>query len=107
MFQLKANPTFKADVKFQLPDASEAKIEFEFKHMGRKALGAFFENLGSEKTEKTDAQLLREIAVGWGLTEEFSDENIEEFLDNYPMSAIPIVNTWRNALTEGRTKNSS
>ena len=106
MFQLQPKPTFKSDVTIVTPGGGEGKIKFEFKHMGRKALKAFFESLGEGEGARQDNDALLDIIQGWeGVDEKFSPEALDTLLDNYPSAAKAIFEAYNRGLFEGKQKN--
>lgn len=106
MFVLQPKPTFKAEVLIATPGGGEGKVKFEFKHMGRKALKAFFESLGSGDTARQDSDALLDLVAGWeGVDEKFSAEALDTLLDNYPAAAKSIFEAYNRGLYEGKVKN--
>ena len=106
MFKLQPNPTFKTEVSIPVPGAKPGKINIEFKHMGKKALQAFFESLQSEGEQRSDVDALGDLVAGWsGVDEKFSTENLEVFLDAYPGAAMALFDAYRAEVLEARTKN--
>ena len=105
MFVLQPKPTFKMDVVIPTVQG-EGKIKFEFKHMGRKALKAFFESLGEGDSARPDSEALMDIVSGWeGVDEKFSAEALDTLLDNYPSAARAIFEAYNKGLFEGKQKN--
>lgn len=104
MFKLQPKPTFKTVARISIPgQEAPADVEIEFKHLGVKAIKAFFTDIG----ERTDAESLAMIVVGWkGVDTEFSQEALATFLDNYPQSAGELFDAFRKSALESRTKNS-
>lgn len=109
MFVLKPNPTFTSEVSIPTP-SGPGKIEFVFKHKGRKALADFIQSItepGKGKDVRTDLDALMEIVDGWnGVDTPFSKDALEEMLDAYPGAASAIFNRYLPALTDGQEKNS-
>ena len=106
MFALQPKPTFKAEVTIATPGGNEGKIKFEFKHMGKKALKAFFESIGEGETARQDSEALLDLVAGWeGVDEKFSPEALDALLDNYPSASQAIFTTYHKALIEGKVKN--
>jgi hypothetical protein len=106
MFVLQPNPTFKRIVTFPTP-SGEAKITFEFKHKGRKALKAFFASIGEGENARTDSDALQELIHTWFEVDvPYSPENLELLLDNYPNAASEIFEAYHKGLFEGKQKNS-
>ena len=106
MFVLQPKPVFTSDVIIPTP-SGDGKITFEFKHMGRKALKAFFESLGDDDTSRPDNEALLDLISNWfGVDEKFSPEALEPLLDNYPSAAKAIFEAYNKGLFEGKGKNS-
>lgn len=104
-FVLQPKPTFNAEVVIPTP-TGDGKISFEFKHMGRKALKAFFESLGEGDTARPDSEALLDLVNNWfGVDEKFSPESLDTLLDNYPSAAKAIFEAYNKGLFEGKTKN--
>jgi len=106
MFTLNPKPTFKVDVTISTPESSGV-IEIEFKHKGRKALKAYFDSLGEGENARSDKDALSELIAGWSkIDAEYSVENLETLLDNYPTAAKAIFEAYNKGLFEGKQKNS-
>ena len=103
MFKINPNPTFTAKVPLSVPGESKrATVDVEFKHLSRKAIQEFFQNLEG----KTDAESLGEIIVGWkGIDAPFSAQSLETLLDNYPAAGRELFEAFRVELMEARAKN--
>jgi hypothetical protein len=106
MFKLAPNPTFKAAVTIPIPGQPEGeKVTFIFKHMTKKAFVKFYDRLAGTEARK-DSDVVGDLVSGWeGVDAEFSVENLETFLDNYPPAALAIMDTYRVELLEARAKN--
>jgi len=114
MLTINPNPTFKADVEITVPGQKEpGTISLTFKYMSRKEFTAHLE-MNKEKKDKsgkvtqkgkTTSEDFPSFVLGWGLEEEFNQENIEIFLDNYPASYLEIWKQYTNLLFESRIKN--
>jgi uncharacterized protein involved in tellurium resistance len=105
MFVLQPKPTFKSEVSIPTTEG-EGKINFVFKHKGRKALKEFFDTLSNEEVVRDDVDALSELVEGWsGVDEKFSVEALGNLLDNYPGAAAAIFAAYNRALLEGRSKN--
>ena len=105
MFKLQPNPTFTAKVGITVAgQIKPAEVEFEFKHLSRKQVSAFFDRLRDEKIE--DAEALGEIVVGWkGIDQPYSAETLATLLDNYPAAARDLFAAFSRELMESRAKN--
>ena len=99
-FQLQPKPTFKADVTIPRAGEDDGILTFTFRHKPVKELAALEEIEG-----KTAIDFLTEITESWALPDEFSHENLEMLLDNYPGAMKAIVGTYYRELTGNREKN--
>ncbi|VYU55938.1 hypothetical protein [Metakosakonia massiliensis] len=99
-FLLQPKPTFKADVTIPRAGEEDGKLTFTFRHKPIKELAALETMEG-----KTAVDFLHEITEGWALTDEFSRDNLEILLDNYPGAMKAIVSTYYRELTGNREKN--
>ena len=57
------------------------------------------------KTKETNADYIMKVADGWNLDIEFSRNAVAQLCDELPASALAIMSTYRNAITEGRSGN--
>lgn len=106
MFVLQPKPTFKSEVTIAIPGGNEGKIKFEFKHMGKKALKAFFDSLGEGETARPDHESFLDLIAGWeGVDEKFSADTLATLLDNYPSAGLEVLKAYQTALLEGKVKN--
>lgn len=103
MFKIVPKTTFSAEVSLSVPgEAKPATITVDFKHLSKKAIKAYFENLEG----KTDAEALGEIIAGWsGVDAPYSAESLEMLIDNYPAAAGELFEAFRRELIEARRKN--
>ncbi|ELQ6264054.1 phage tail assembly chaperone [Cronobacter sakazakii] len=99
-FTLQPKPTFKADVKIPRAGDEDGVLTFTFKHYPLDQL-AKMENLD----EKTALDFVADIAVAWALPDEFSRENLETLLNNYPGALKAITETYYRELLGNREKN--
>ncbi len=105
-FTLQPKPTFTGEVMIPTPNG-EGKVTFEFKHMGRKALKAFFESLGEGDTARPDSEALLDLVSGWsGADEKFSPEHLDVLLANYPSSAKVIFDAYPQGFFDCKHENS-
>lgn len=100
-FSLTPNPTFKADVEIPVPGGKTATINFTFKHKTRDEFKAFTEGLDG----RGDAEIIQDIAAGWGLDDAFNDKNIEALTQNYLGAGLAIVNAYVSELAGARKGN--
>lgn len=94
-------PNFKLPVDFAMPNGEKARIVFNVKH--RKA--SEIQELYERAEPVSDVEMIRHLANGWDLEEEFTDENIKELLDLYPAAALALTGAYMQALAGQRVKN--
>lgn len=99
-FTLAPNPTFKANVKIPRAGAGDGELTFTFRHKPLNEL-AQLEKLD----DKTALDFLEEITAAWALPDEFSRENLEVLLNNYPGALKAITETYYRELLGNREKN--
>lgn len=129
-FKLQINPTFKATVNVPRVGDKPMAVPFEFKVMDRRVLGTMFDewkkkNLALFKEAEeaaaagtefsletwTERELalqvaqVKEIVVGWGFDDEFSDENIEALLVTSVGVTDAILAQYNDAYTKARQGN--
>lgn len=129
-FKVQFNPTFKASVKIPRVGGDPLDVQFEFKVFARKELARLFDGWKQENQsliqEATDAQdagkdftledwanreivlqvkQVKDITVGWGFDDEFSDENIEELISTSVSVTEAILDQYNEAYTRARSGN--
>jgi hypothetical protein len=122
--KLGQRPTnFRHTVKFKMLDGAEASIEVSYIYRTRKEFGAFIDGVAAaskedrvadeefswsnvmEKTGASNAQYVMQAVGGWNLDEEFTLENVQQLADELPGAIAAIMDTYRNAITQGRLGN--
>jgi hypothetical protein len=103
MLKLQPNPTFRAAAQISIPgEASPARVEVEFRHLGREALTTYFQGLEG----RSDLDALADIVVGWsGVDAAFSREALAALLDAYPTAALALFEAFRRECLEAKAKN--
>lgn len=103
MLKINPDPTFTADVDITVPGKNEtAKLSLTFKYLSKTAVKDFWEN----NKDKKDSDALTNIVVGWsGIDAEFTAENFDKFLDNYPAASFEILSSYQALLLESKAKN--
>jgi hypothetical protein len=108
MFNIIANPTFKANVSLTVAGQDQLEvIEVEFRHKTRSALAEWLDRSLTEKSEV----VLGEVIAGWkGLQDEqgiaaYSPEALKTLLENHLVAGRELVNAYIRGLTESRAKN--
>lgn len=76
-------------------------VTFEFKHRAKSEMPAFFEKI----KDMAELPMIKEFISGWDLTEEFNDENLGTFLDNYHNSSVAITSGYVSLLTQFKKGN--
>jgi len=94
-------PTFRAVVAIPQPEGEPAEVEMEFKHRNKDELKALAEQLGS----KDDVALVKEMATGWDLADDFNHANIKRLVSEHHQAAVSIWNTYFEKLTGLRLGN--
>lgn len=100
--KLEANPTFDASVDVPVPGSDPVPVRFTFKHRTRSQYLAWVE----EAKDRSDAEVLMELAIGWEFDDEFNAENAAKLCDNYAGVGVALVQTYHLELLGQRTKNS-
>lgn len=102
MLKLNPDPQFTNDVELTVPGQQETgTVALTFKYFGKTALEEFWESVKG----KSDVEIIGALVTGWGLPEEYAEENLGIFLDNYPLAAAEILKHYQSALLESRIKN--
>ena len=103
MLKLNPNPTFKATIDITVPGHEKPeKMTFTFRYRNIKSLAALYE--GSKDKGNVDAVM--DMVEGWeGIDAEFTRENVETFVTNYPASPMEIGRAYSRLLVESRVKN--
>lgn len=124
-FSIKSNPTFRSVVSIPRVGGEDLPIAFEFKVIARDALGGLMDKWRKDaiemftqaKEEEWDyAQLagseinlhvsqLKDIAVGWGFKEEFSDDNITELCASSAFVLEAITEKYHEAFQRAKSGN--
>ena len=115
--------TFKHTVKFKMLDGSEASIEVEYVYRTRKEFGQFIDEIFAQskeerpadedvswaalmdKTGTANAEYVMKAVKGWNLDEDFTKDNVEQLADELPAAITAIMDTYREAVTQGRLGN--
>lgn len=103
MLKLTPSPTFWAKCDISIPGADKpARIEVEFRHLGKEAIKAYFDGLDG----KTDNEALAEIITGWkGVDAEYGNDTLAALLDAYPAAALELFSAYKREAIEARIKN--
>ena len=118
---------FTRKITVPLPEGGDGSVEIRYLYRTRTEFGAFVDELLSaanvkpasqaeedvafslkaalEATRDTNADYILKIADGWNLDEEFSRESVVQLCDELPGAAMAIINTYRQAVAEGRLGN--
>ena len=98
------NPTFKHEVEIPVPGDKPEKVEFIFKHKGKKAYQQFVEDcIGRDDTESA-----LEIVTGWNIEAEFgpvSKESLETLYEACPGAPNAVFIGYSKGLHQGRLGN--
>lgn len=111
MLKIVPNPEFKADVEITVPGQKDTgEIPLTFKYRTNKEFSAWFDTFknkdgGIEIDEDGLVKIFQEFVVGWGLKEDFTEENLVIFFDNYSKACVEILGEYSRLLFESRLKN--
>lgn len=100
-FVLTAAPTFKAKVLIPVPGAAATPIEFTFKGRTKDQLKTLVDSM----RDREDLELVMDIVSGWDLDEPFSEEAVDQLLQNYIGSGKAIISKYLDELTAARVGN--
>lgn len=129
-FKKQLNPTFKSAVKIPRVGDEPLAVTFEFKTMDRLSLARVFDKWKAdsvallEQSIERDAegkpftltewleleiplqvQQIKDIVVGWGFSDEFSDENIAELIGTSTSVTDVILEEYNEAFSRARLGN--
>jgi hypothetical protein len=118
---------FKTKVSFPMLDGGTGTIEVSYIYRTRTEFGVLIDGLMAdagvetenatadaqkfslaealEKTRDTNADYILQVADGWNIDEDFTRDTVAQLCDEIPAAALAIMNTYRNAITEGRLGN--
>ena len=116
--------SFKRTITVDMLDGSKGSMECEFKYRTRVDFGKFLDGIFSDagvkptdtddkiviaevmaRTRDTNADYLMQVLDGWNLEDELNRANLQQLCDEFPGVANTIMETYRVAITEGRSKN--
>ena len=95
------DPTFRAKVFIPQPEGEPAEVEMVFKHRNKTELKEFAKAIGI----KDDVALVKEMASGWDLADDFNDANIKRLVTDHHQAAVSIWNTYFEKLAGLRLGN--
>lgn len=122
-FKIAQNPTFKATVAIPRVGGEPIDVDFTFRSLGRKQLAAVYDkwadsakgfalddsDLTFAKLAEADVDLqvqqVQDITVAWGFDDEYNEENVYALCDTCTQAAQAIVEAYRLAYAETRSKN--
>lgn len=120
-----APKTFHHVVSFPLVEGGEGQITVEYQYRTRAQFAAFISELypeiktgpgasvepgfdmiaAAEKSIDSDVRHILGSVRGWDLSDDFDAAAVRRLVDEFPAAASAILNGYRIAITEGRTKN--
>ena len=122
-FKIAQNPTFSTDVSIPRVGADAIDVKFTYRVLSRKQLAAMYDKWSdaaksfdlddesitfsslAEADIETQLQQIKDIVIGWGFEDEYNDENIIALCDTCTQAAQAIVEAYRVAYAENRSKN--
>jgi hypothetical protein len=100
--QLKAAPTFQAEVGIRDADGNVTPVKMTFRHRTKTELDEFIK----ARPDKTDVESFMDMVVGWDLEEELNEANVTTLMDNYMGgAALPTFQKYIDALLQARLGN--
>lgn len=99
--QLKAAPTFAAEVPIPVAGGEPVKVSMTFKHRTKTELDDFIK----AREQKTDAESFMEMVTGWELEDQFTEASVKELLENYIGAAMATFLTYVDELVQAKRKN--
>ncbi len=100
-FTLDPNPTFDLKVPVPVPGAGFAEIILTCKYRNKTQFSQFLDEI----KDKSDAEIVRSVVLGWNIDAEFNEENLNKLVENYMGSASSIVRAYAEELLKVREKN--
>ena len=119
--------SFTRKITVQLPEGGSGDITVNYLYRTRKEFGEFMDEVFKDagfkpgnaaeeevslslaqalsKTVDQNAAYIMRIADGWDLAAEFTLTNVEQLCDELPGVAIAMIDTYRQAVAEGRLGN--
>lgn len=116
--------SFTRVVKFPMLEGGEGSIECTFKYRTRSEFGVFIdallESAGAkpkedgekfsmeelmERTAGENAKYIMDVLESWNLDEDLTQANVQQLADELPSACAAIMEAYRTACVEGRTKN--
>lgn len=116
--------TFNAPVLIPIVGSEPEKVEFTFKYRDRTELAALFDEWNEARNKARAAlgdkpswsevvavdteqqtQQIKDLVVGWGFDDEYSDDNIVAFVKSCQGAAEAVVNAYEGAYSQARLGN--
>ena len=122
-FKIALSPTFTATVNIPRVGADDIAVPFKFKTMDRKQLANMFTEWNKAQTELIESSenydladwtskeielqvnQIKHIVVGWGIEDEFNDENIEALVTTAISVTSVITEVYSEAYTRAKKGN--
>ncbi len=100
-FKLVPDPTFTAKVTIHQPGKAPAKVKFTFRRMERQQYLDWLAAMG----DKSDLELVKEVATGWELVDPWDDAHIQQLLDHHIGSGTAVIETFMKENAQARLGN--
>jgi hypothetical protein len=116
--------TFNAPVLIPIVGSEPEKVEFTFKYRDRTELAALFDEWNEARNKAravlgdkpswsevvavdTDQQTqqIKDLVIGWGFDDEYSDDNIVAFVKSCQGAAEAVVKAYEGAYSQARLGN--
>lgn len=99
--QLKAAPTFQAEVGIPAAGGVVTNVLMTFKHRTKTELDEFIKARG----DKSDVESFMDMVVGWELEDEFGEDAVRMLLENYIGAALAAFLKYVDELVQAKRKN--
>ena len=99
--QLKAAPTFSAEVGIPLHGGGTSEVVLTFKHRTMEEMDAFIK----DRATKSDVESFMDMVAGWDLEDPFTEESVKTLLQNYNGAALAAFKKYIDELVQARLGN--
>jgi putative flippase GtrA len=99
--QLKAAPTFQAEVGIPAAGGVVTNVSMTFKHRTKSELDEFIKG----RVGKSDVESFMEMVTGWELEDEFTEASVKTLLENYIGAAQETFFKYVDELVQAKRKN--
>ncbi|MGY2258115.1 phage tail assembly chaperone [Pseudomonas sp. SDO55104_S430] len=124
-FKIAPGATFKTEVEIPRVGFDPVKVEIEFKYRDRKELSKYYDKWNTQRDALTQEAMkdgatweaaterqialevgqIKDIAVGWGFDEEFTEEAITELVTTCVGAPAAVLDAYQKAYAVARLGN--